>query len=287
MKKFLNLLILAVITLFLLGATVRVHGAGLACPDWPMCHGKWFPEFDFFIFLEWAHRLLAMLIGFAVFALVIGTLLSKQYRTINGKLVFLSFLLLLAQALMGAFTVFALNSPPSVAVHLAVGLLFLTSLLLMRLRLQKNNPSTTVPRSFLLLSVFLLVLTYAQAVLGSWLAAGSAGLACPDFPTCLGSWFPPLQGAVLLQMLHRWAAYLLTLLSAVFLWKSRALTLHMELRTSVRLFALMLIAQIGLGIANVLLQLPTALRIAHLGGATLLYLLLVTIIYESQRTSLR
>ena len=33
--------------LLVFGASVRVHGAGLACPDWPLCFGEVVPEIDF------------------------------------------------------------------------------------------------------------------------------------------------------------------------------------------------------------------------------------------------
>ena len=32
--------------LIVLGALVRAHGAGLACPDWPLCFGEFVPELD-------------------------------------------------------------------------------------------------------------------------------------------------------------------------------------------------------------------------------------------------
>ena len=49
--------------LIVLGALVRAHGAGLSCPDWPLCFGEVIPEFDFKIAFEWGHRVLAGSVG--------------------------------------------------------------------------------------------------------------------------------------------------------------------------------------------------------------------------------
>ena len=45
--------------LIVLGALVRAHGAGLACPDWPLCFGELVPRFDLRIAFEWSHRAIA------------------------------------------------------------------------------------------------------------------------------------------------------------------------------------------------------------------------------------
>ena len=45
--------------LIVLGALVRAHGAGLACPDWPLCFGELVPRFDLKVAFEWGHRVTA------------------------------------------------------------------------------------------------------------------------------------------------------------------------------------------------------------------------------------
>ena len=46
-----------------MGGIVSSSGAGLACPDWPMCRGEWFPALDGQAGLMATHRWLAVLLG--------------------------------------------------------------------------------------------------------------------------------------------------------------------------------------------------------------------------------
>ena len=60
-------LVAATAFLIVFGASVRVHGAGLACPDWPLCFGEVVPAIDFQVGLEFGHRVIA------------GSALSQQF----------------------------------------------------------------------------------------------------------------------------------------------------------------------------------------------------------------
>jgi len=63
--------------LIVLGSVVRLKGAGLACPDWPLCYGRVTPLNEvvnpapegFRIALEVGHRYLAGVVGLIVFGL--------------------------------------------------------------------------------------------------------------------------------------------------------------------------------------------------------------------------
>ena len=52
-------LVAIIYVLLIFGASVRVWGAGLACPDWPLCFGMLVPEIDFKVGLEFGHRVYA------------------------------------------------------------------------------------------------------------------------------------------------------------------------------------------------------------------------------------
>src|SRR3989442_5864702 len=52
--------------LILLGGLVRITGAGLACPDWPLCRGRVIPPLEGPILIEYSHRLAAALVSMLV-----------------------------------------------------------------------------------------------------------------------------------------------------------------------------------------------------------------------------
>src|SRR5512134_570346 len=81
---------LLTIGLIVVGAVVRVSGSGLGCgDDWPLCNGSIFPPLDnLSAWIEWSHRLLAMLIGlFGLSMLVTGFRTQRGNRLALGATV--------------------------------------------------------------------------------------------------------------------------------------------------------------------------------------------------------
>ena len=150
-----------------------------------------------------------------------------------------------------------------------------------------------------------LVLLACQIFLGGWTSSNYAALACgiggSAFPTCLGQWWPAMdfhqgfvlwrgigvdfQGGILdaaartaIQMVHRFGAAVVFVYLA---WLSHR-TGRAGLRWHSVMLALLLIAQVLLGISNVVLGLPIAVAVANTGGAALLLFALVGLLVQAQ-----
>lgn len=276
MRKLLLLNISLAFLLIVWGGVVRNFDAGLACPDWPLCHGKIIPSLDPLVWIEWGHRLLASFVG------LLTLVVSFSYRKKIGLLAFLPLILVVFQALLGAATVKGVLHPKWVSSHLAVGLLYFVSLLWVRQ--QAIFQGKMARRRGLLLWFFCLsatLLVYLQAVLGGAVASSGAGLACPDFPTCYGVWLPELKGGIALQFFHRVGALFVTTLSILLFWFSRILEgVGKDFKRSSLLILFLTVIQVGLGISNVIFKLPEFLSILHLGVATLLFASFFVLTYK-------
>jgi len=266
--------------LIVLGGTVRNWDAGLACPDWPLCFGQIIPKFNVEIFLEWFHRLIASIVGFITLGICIGSLAMRQYRSLNGVISTLALVLVLFQAFLGGMTVMGLLDPKWVSAHLAIGLIFLVTLIWLYVRIRRQEAGLVVSKVSMLVIMLGLttLLVYCQAVLGAWVASSHAGLACPDFPKCLGEWIPPLVGQVKIHFFHRVLALMVVTAIGGLWWITRSRAL---------LFAFMVtLLQICLGIGNVVFQLPPLVSIAHLMMATLLFAMMFVITYKVKHAQL-
>lgn len=208
--------------------------------------------------------------------------------------------LVIFQALLGKWTVTLLVKPIIVTAHLLGGLATVSLLFWMVLRQAHrpavaSRPASAQQRT---LAGLVLVVVIVQIALGGWTSTNYAALACTDFPTCHGAWWPEAdfrEGFVLwrglgvdyefgvldnparvaIQLTHRLGAVItLVLVLALAAACSRSGRSSMTRRFSL-LAAVLVIGQFGLGVANVLLSLPLPLAVAHNGVATLLLLSLI------------
>jgi cytochrome c oxidase assembly protein subunit 15 len=296
-----------------LGAYVRLSDAGLGCPDWPGCYGHLlgvpdaaheksaallaFPDKPVETHKAWkemAHRYFAGALGLLV-ALIAGVAWKYRRHLEQGPLLPTALLgVIVFQALLGMWTVTLLLRPAIVSAHLLGGMATLA--LLVWLLLAKRHVRLPAAPSGLQAHAALTLCTVAvQIALGGWVSSNYAALACTDFPTCLGGWLPemdfsrafqirrelgenadgtllPIAALTAIHWSHRVGALVVTLIVGALAIR---LVRHHAWRAWGVGLGFVLLAQIALGVANVLLSLPLALAVAHNAGAALLLALVV------------
>ncbi|HYY47248.1 MAG TPA: COX15/CtaA family protein [Thermoplasmata archaeon] len=132
-----------------LGGTVRGMDAGLACPDWPLCHGSIVPNLaDPLVAVEYAHRLAAALTS--LFLLLTFLVCALWFRADLWllSLSFAALAILATQVVFGALTITSSLDWVIVTVHLALGTAtFATALIVALLSLLRLPPRPVVEPS--------------------------------------------------------------------------------------------------------------------------------------------
>jgi heme A synthase len=119
--------------------------------------------------------------------------------------------------------------------------------------------------------------TFALLLLGNIVWGTGSSLACPDWPTCYGSFFPEMEGGVLYEHSHRLlgaAVGLLTIAVAALLGIERA---PRRPRIAGLVAIAVVVFQGVLGGITVLLRLPALVSVAHLATAMAYFSLLIWI----------
>jgi cytochrome c oxidase assembly protein subunit 15 len=301
-----------------LGAFTRLTDAGLGCPDWPGCYGEMIVpssaeevEHKHYLeqralepekgWMEMIHRYFAGTLGLLILAIAVWSWLRR--RSDPQQPVWLpAFVLVLVvfQAALGMWTVTLLLKPVIVMAHLLGGLATFSLLVLLALRTGRRRPLVGAPqwRRAGLIGLFILVV---QIALGGWTSTNYAALSCLDFPTCQGSWTPEMdfkEAFVLwrglgvnyeygvLEHPARTAIHVTHRIGALvtFLYLGWLVVALMRagngMAGAALLVGVLLLAQVALGIGNVLLHLPLGVATAHNGVAALLLASLVYLNYR-------
>jgi protoheme IX farnesyltransferase len=249
---------IAALALAVLGSWVRINGAGLTCPDWPLCHGSLIPAFQGGVILEWSHRMVALLESFLVLGALYAAWRERDRVALVRPIVAFVGVIFILQVLLGAATVRLDNSPLSVALHWIAAMLFLAGLVtLVGLALLRPAPSSLDARRDPLLPLSATCASVALVTMG------------------LGAYVSS-SGGLLLQ----WHRGLATLLAGSALATLLAVRRHpsRRLRLGVLIACSFLAVQALLGLANVALHLPTTLREAHAANAGATFVAFVAVL---------
>jgi protoheme IX farnesyltransferase len=264
--------------LIVIGGTVRVTGAGLGCgPEWPLCNGRLVPGWDLLAWIEYVHRLIALAVILLTGAVAVASWRARSPDRWMVRLPLIAAGLVLVQAMLGAITVWTHLEAAVVALHLGVALSYLAVALVLAFRTWFPALARVAGRSPLgpwlvaaLGAVFLLMLS------GAYTAKRGAGFACPEWPFCGGFWIPTGWTNVDVHLTHRLIALVAVLLVAGVAWKARRVRGESPWVIGlVTAAAVLMVAQVFVGAANIWFRLHPAVSVAHLAVATIVWVLLV------------
>lgn len=249
--------------LLIWGNLVAGMQAGLACPDWPLCHGKFLPPMRVDIWMEFLHRVLAALAAPSLVLLVRRRISSYQGVL---KAIPLAALALVALEIGIGGAVVLLGLPVQLTtVHFMIGLAMYLLVLYMAFCDGRERPALLSLSGYAGPLFCVLLLVFSQASLGAYLRHSGSGLACPDFPTCNGLLLPALWDLpTATNFTHRVLA-VGTLLTTLLLYLASLLDQRLKARHSALFVLACLVAlQIGIGAAMVKTGLSYPITSLHL-----------------------
>ena len=323
---------LALLTLFLsfdlvlLGAYTRLSDSGLGCPDWPGCYGQVSPVgareaiataqaaaplgpvTHRKAWVEMAHRYSATAIGVLIVVLAGMSLLAAKRGAsgVSPAWALATLAWVCAQGAFGALTVTMKLYPAIVTLHLLGGL---GLLLLLAVQVERYRPvSIDMPAGVRAALIGVAVLAFVQIALGGWVSTNGAVLACRDFPTCHGAWWPqadfaqgfavqrslgrtgsgdplPFQALTAIHMAHRIGACALLPALVALGWRLGRQGVAMRSWA----WALIGIAvwQAASGLGNVLFGLPLVAAVGHTAGSAALTVVLAVLLVRSSPVPMR
>jgi heme a synthase len=320
---------LTVMTLFLtfdlvlFGAYTRLTDSGLGCPDWPGCYGSSTPlgaqsqiasaqatlptgpVTHGKAWIEMTHRYLATGVGALIAALAVSSWVAgkKGRFPISPWWATATLAWVCIQGAFGALTVTMKLYPLIVTAHLLGGMVLLVLLAVQSQSYQR----APLPLSPLLygFACVIAILSVVQIALGGWVSTNYAVLACRDFPTCQGSWWPamdfkhgfalmrelgagkdggflPFAALTAIHFAHRIGAYVVFAAMALFAWRLLA---SRDVSTRRWAYAMAGIAlwQFASGLSNVVLGWPMIGALAHTAGAAAWITLLAIVISRARQ----
>ncbi len=299
-RKFLRIgliTVAAVYFLILVGAIVRASGAGMGCPDWPTCFGRWVPPIqesqlpanyhDIYAKLgyantdfnpvktwtEYLNRLTGISIGLLIIMTVWRALPFLKFDRPVFYAALVALLMVMFQGWLGAVVVSSNLHPLLITAHMLLALAIVALLLFAVIRSQKSTFSSlqlnALNHRLSWWLTLVLTLTLVQIILGAQVREGVDLIAKSFGHTHRELWLNELTWVF---TLHKTFALLLLCVNLMLIWRMiRTLPQHHVLfKLSLALGFLILLA-VTTGISMARLGIPPVIQPFHLLIANLIF----------------
>lgn len=288
--------IAAVFFLIFVGGVVRASGAGMGCPDWPKCFGRWVPPTDvsqlpanyqeiyahrgyantefnaFKTWTEYVNRLIGASIGLLIFATLV---LSLSFWRIDRAVVaasFAAFVLVGFNGWLGSVVVATNLVPAIITLHMLAALLTVGALIYAVARADRQSGRVEAVRSSAGISWLIalaIALSLVQLVLGTQVRESVDEIAKALGDARRAEWTSQF-GTVFL--VHRSFSILVLLANAALAVAiGRATSSGSALRRSARVLVGLIVAEIVAGAFLYYAGMPAAIQPLHLLLSALLF----------------
>jgi cytochrome c oxidase assembly protein subunit 15 len=271
----------------LMGATVTNTGSAEGCGrSWPLCQGRFIPEYAFETLVEYSHRLVTGVEGLLILGLSVTAFpLRRRYPALK-VLIPLMIVTLLLQSGMGAWAVMSPQTPAVMATHFGISLACFASVyLVMRVLWEPSQTGGVwdVTAGYRTLAWATLLWTTLVAYLGAYMRHSGAELACYTWPLCNGSLIPDLASpGVAVAWGHRLvAAVAIGLVVWLLLWARQFRDTRPDLYRTDVWAVIFIVVQAAAGAFVVFSRLSLASSLSH---AALMALLFAALADGARRT---
>ena len=254
-----------------------------------------------------SHVYLAATLSLSILLLGLLALKQQQCRLAAMTTALILLALVGLQAALGIWAKAIVDMPIVITSQVLLGMTTFWLLFWLYLRVNPaitGKVSATVRSGFVNFTRFVLLVVLLQIVLGAWVSANHAALACSGFPQCNGQWWPKadyqnalnlvygfftgytgvisFDAQVAANWLHRVGALLCFVLLSLVMFSATAKNSQKSVRTAGLWLGVLLFLQIGLAIFGVKLSMPLWAAVAHQAIAALLMLPLLAISFYSR-----
>lgn len=262
--------------LIVFGGYVASSESGMGCgPEWPLCNGEVIPILENETLIEFAHRVIGLLLAILVVSLYVQ-IKRKNSSNILQKAGNWLIVLLTLQVLAGAVVV-VLDLPTIVVtVHLLVAMLFMLVLLWIyrtesHSRIETIVSDTEKVKIISQLNVLIILLLLTMGF-GAYIKHEYYGLAC-DWLDCRETLLPVTKPEIL-QTGHRVLAVLTAAYTILLMFKAYMNNWGLGLKKRLLLAAAVVVIQIISGILTIVTNISIPWAVVHLAIGTALFMII-------------